>query len=177
MERCISPRPATLNASVESVSVTLRETSFRVSFKRRSRRFREVTYFPSRPAKGESFTTKVISMVGAEIWTKGRGFGSVGITDRIPDGDIADAGDCDDIAGVGFCDSFLCQTVVFVDIGRSQFFAGVVIMVIADDDVLILGEFALFDSPHRNPADEFVVVQCGDQHLKRLIVIGLWSGM
>ena len=44
------------------------------------------------------------------------------------------------------------------------------------DDILILGEFAPFDSPHRNPADEFVVVQCGDQHLKRLIVIGLWSG-
>ena len=28
---------------------------------------------PSRPAKGESLTEKVISMVGAEIFTKGRG--------------------------------------------------------------------------------------------------------
>ena len=28
---------------------------------------------PSRPAKGLSFTEKVISMVGAEIFTKGRG--------------------------------------------------------------------------------------------------------
>ena len=31
-----------------------------------------MTYFPSRPAKGESLTEKVISMVGAEIFTKGR---------------------------------------------------------------------------------------------------------
>ena len=39
----------------------------------RSRRFREVTYLPSRPAKGLSLTEKVISMVGSEILTKGRG--------------------------------------------------------------------------------------------------------
>ena len=73
MDRCISPRPATLKASVESVSLTRRETSFKVSRMSRSRRFREVTYLPSLPAKGESLTEKVISMVGAEIFTKGRG--------------------------------------------------------------------------------------------------------
>ena len=42
MERCISPLPATLKASVESVSVTLRETSFSVSLMRRSLRLREM---------------------------------------------------------------------------------------------------------------------------------------
>ena len=50
MERLISPRPATLKASAEPVSVTRRETSFSVSRKRRSRSWRLVTNLPSRPA-------------------------------------------------------------------------------------------------------------------------------
>ncbi len=74
MERLISPRPATLKLSVLfSTSVTRRDTSFRVSRMRRSRIWREVTNLPSRPAKGLSLTEKVISMVGAEIFTKGSG--------------------------------------------------------------------------------------------------------
>ena len=52
---------------------TWRETSFKSSFSSRSRRLREVTYLPSLPAKGESLTAKVISMVGSEIFTKGSG--------------------------------------------------------------------------------------------------------
>src|SRR5699024_11815923 len=35
--------------------------------------WREVTNLPSRPAKGESLTEKVISMVGAEIFTNSMG--------------------------------------------------------------------------------------------------------
>ena len=51
MDRLISPRPATLKASVApSISVTRRDTSFRVSRNRRSRSWREVTNLPSRPA-------------------------------------------------------------------------------------------------------------------------------
>ena len=72
MEMCISPRPATLNASVPC-SVTCRETSLRSSRCRRSRRLRDVTYLPSLPANGESLTENVISMVGSEIFTKGSG--------------------------------------------------------------------------------------------------------
>ena len=56
-----------------SVSVTRRETSFMVSRISRSRSWREVTNLPSRPAKGESLTEKVISMVGAEIFTNSMG--------------------------------------------------------------------------------------------------------
>ena len=78
IERCISPRPATLKLSVLSVSRTRRLTSFRVSRKSRSRRAREVTNLPSVPAKGLSFTEKVISMVGAEIFTKGSASGQSG---------------------------------------------------------------------------------------------------
>ena len=74
MDRLISPRPATLKPSVlPSISLTRRDTSFRVSRKRRSRIWREVTNLPSRPAKGLSLTEKVISTVGALIFTKARG--------------------------------------------------------------------------------------------------------
>ena len=62
-----------MKESVESVSLTRRDTSFMVSRNRRSRSWREVTNFPSRPAKGESLTEKVISMVGAEIFTNSMG--------------------------------------------------------------------------------------------------------
>ena len=74
MDRDISPRPATLKESVEfSTSLTFRDTSFRVSRNSRSRSWRLVTNLPSRPAKGESLTEKVISMVGAEILTNSMG--------------------------------------------------------------------------------------------------------
>ena len=73
MDRLISPRPATLKPSVlPSISVTRRETSFKVSRISRSLIWREVTNLPSRPAKGLSLTEKVISRVGALIFTKGR---------------------------------------------------------------------------------------------------------
>ena len=72
MDRDISPRPATLKAVSLSVSETFRDTSRSVSRYSRSRSWREVTNLPSLPAKGESLTEKVISMVGALIFTKGR---------------------------------------------------------------------------------------------------------
>ena len=78
MDRCISPRPSTRKLSVESVSFTCSETSFSSSRYSRSRIWREVTYFPSLPAKGESLTEKVISMVGSLILTKGMETGAAG---------------------------------------------------------------------------------------------------
>ena len=60
------------------ISDTRRETSFSVSRNSRSRSWREVTNLPSRPAKGESLIEKVISIVGAEIFTKGSGSTALG---------------------------------------------------------------------------------------------------
>ena len=54
-------------------SSTRRDTSVCSSRIRRARRCREVTYLPSRPAKGESLTEKVTATVGSETLTKGRG--------------------------------------------------------------------------------------------------------
>ena len=77
-ERCISPRPATRKLSVVSPSVTRRDTSRSSSRYRRSRRWREVTNLPSLPAKGESLTEKVISIVGSETLTNSSGSTAVG---------------------------------------------------------------------------------------------------
>ena len=71
MDRCSSPRPQTSNESVVSVSFTRRDTSVCSSFISLARRWRLVTYWPSRPAKGLSFTEKVMVTVGSEIFTKG----------------------------------------------------------------------------------------------------------
>ena len=70
-DRCSSPRPETLKQSAESVSSTRRETSVFSSRIRRSRRWREVTYLPSLPASGLSFTMKFMEIVGSEIFWNG----------------------------------------------------------------------------------------------------------
>ena len=75
IESCSSPRPITLNESVLSVSSTRNETLVSSSFCRRSRRLREVTYVPSRPANGEVFTVNCIAMVGSSIVMCGSGAG------------------------------------------------------------------------------------------------------
>ena len=76
IERCISPRPSTRNDSALSVSCTASDTSLRSSLISRSRKCRDVTNFPSRPAKGLSLTENVISTVGSEIFTNGIGSNS-----------------------------------------------------------------------------------------------------
>ena len=78
MERCNSPRPETRKASVVSVSSTRRETSVCISFISRARKWREVTNWPSVPAKGLSLTQKVMETVGSSIFTNGRGSAMAG---------------------------------------------------------------------------------------------------
>ena len=65
MPRCSSPRPETVWVSGLSVSST-RSATFRSSSRySRSRSWRLVTYFPSRPAKGPLFTMKSTEIVGS----------------------------------------------------------------------------------------------------------------
>ena len=72
---CSSPRPSTLKASGEPVSSTRIETFVSSSFSRRSRRLRLVTYWPSRPAKGEVLTLNWMAMVGSSMTISGSGAG------------------------------------------------------------------------------------------------------
>src|SRR5699024_4237858 len=60
IDKCNSPRPETIHASGDSVGSTLKETSVCNWVCSRSSILLAVTHFPSRPAKGELFTKKVI---------------------------------------------------------------------------------------------------------------------
>mmetsp|Transcript_38303 Transcript_38303/g.64341 ORF Transcript_38303/g.64341 Transcript_38303/m.64341 type:complete len:261 (+) Transcript_38303:471-1253(+) len=73
MVMCSAPRPLTTNMSDVSPSSTRRAKLRSSSFMRRSRMLREVTYFPSLPAKGEVFTLKVMRTVGSSTLMVGRG--------------------------------------------------------------------------------------------------------
>ena len=64
-----------LEESVLSVSSTRIETLVSSSFSRRSRRLREVTYWPSRPAKGECSPMNCIAIVGSSMAMSGSGAG------------------------------------------------------------------------------------------------------
>src|SRR6266496_2240149 len=71
-ERCSSPRPSTSYVSGDAVSSTRSATFDFVSLNRRSRRLREVTNFPSLPAKGPLFDMNCILTVGSSISSSGR---------------------------------------------------------------------------------------------------------
>ncbi len=65
IDSCSSPRPTTFICSGVSVSSTRSDTLPSSSFSSRSRRLREVTYWPSRPATGDVLTPKIIDTVGS----------------------------------------------------------------------------------------------------------------
>ena len=74
--KCNSPRPDTLNVSVESVSSTFKPTFTSSSLSKRSRILREVTNLPTCPANGESLTMKFMESVGSSIFNIGIGSGA-----------------------------------------------------------------------------------------------------
>ncbi len=75
MASCSSPRPRTLKESAESVGSTRIDTLVSSSLSSRSLMLREVTHLPSRPAKADVFTEKIIDIVGSSIRRGGRGAG------------------------------------------------------------------------------------------------------
>jgi hypothetical protein len=94
----------TLKLSGLPVSSTRMETLVSSSFSRRSRRLREVTYWPSRPASGELLTDNCMAMVGSSMTISGKRRGILDVGDGLADGDAFDAGDGDDVAGLGLLD-------------------------------------------------------------------------
>src|SRR5207249_9725477 len=107
--RCSSPRPATRNWSVESVSSARMETLVSSSLYSRSRRWREVTYLPSRPAKGLVLTEKVIwtVLVDSYGW---HGVRLLGIGQGLADHDLREAGDGHDFARLDLVHLFTFQS-------------------------------------------------------------------
>ena len=64
--------------SGDSVSSIRMATLVRASLKRRSRRCREVTYLPSRPANGDTFEENSMATVGSSMWIGGSATGRSG---------------------------------------------------------------------------------------------------
>ena len=73
----------------------------RSSFIRRSRRLRDVTYLPSRPASGDVLTWKYIASVGSSTMIGGSASGSSSDASVVPIDEVVDAGDEHDVAGRG----------------------------------------------------------------------------
>ena len=91
----------TLTCSGVSVSSIRSDTLPSSSLVSRSRRWREVTYWPSRPASGEVLTPKTIDTVGSSIGDGRNREAMLRIGDGLADGDVLDAGEADDVAGGG----------------------------------------------------------------------------
>ena len=72
---CNSPRPATSMMSVDSVLAILIDTLPRISFCKRSRKWRLVRYLPSLPANGEVLTPKLIRNTGSSTSRRNSGTG------------------------------------------------------------------------------------------------------
>ena len=73
---CNSPRPPISNASLPSLSLKVMATLVSASAKSLSRIIVEVTFLPSRPAKGLSLTMMVTDMVGGSIGVEATGASS-----------------------------------------------------------------------------------------------------
>ena len=71
-DKCNSPLPETTNLSGLSPGSTLKATLCISSCSSLSFRFLDEMYFPSLPAKGESFTWKVMLTVGSSTERGGR---------------------------------------------------------------------------------------------------------
>ena len=70
---CNSPRPPISKASRFALSVKVIATLVSASANKRSRITVEVTFLPSRPARGESFTVMLTDMVGGSIGVERNG--------------------------------------------------------------------------------------------------------
>ena len=83
----------------------------------RSRRFRDVTYWPSRPAIGDVLTPKIIDTVGSSTGMRGMATRCSGLGDRLADRDVLDAGETDDVAGGRLLDLHALQAVEHEQLG------------------------------------------------------------
>ena len=121
IDSCSSPRPSTFICSGVSVGSTRIETLPSSSRSRRSLIWRDVTYWPSRPAIGDVLTPKIIETVGSStaIGVSARPVLDVG--NRLADGDVLDAGQADDVAGGGVGDVDAAQPFEREELGDLRF--------------------------------------------------------
>ena len=109
------PRPETENSSVPRNGSTRRATFLSSSRSSRSRRWRLVRYFPSRPANGEVFTPKVIFSVGSSTFSRGSAPGRLGVGHRVADLHPFQPHHGADVAGVDLLDLDAAEVLEHVD--------------------------------------------------------------
>ena len=108
---------------------------------------------------------------------EGQRLHAAGRADGVADGDVADTAEGDDVARRGLGDGLLTQSVELIHAdGLGPLGRRVGIVVVAHRDLLILPEHAPLHAADGDAPHELVVVDGADQHLERLIQIGLRRG-
>ena len=113
---------------------------------------------------------------GADLH-KLQGLHGLGGADGVADGDIADAGHGDDIAGGDLGDGHPVQAVELINGGGLGLLADLVrIVVVAHHDLLVLLQGAPLNAAHGDAAHKLVIVNGGHQHLEGGVHVHVGGG-
>ena len=78
------------------------------------------TLSPSWPANGPSLMRNIMASVGGSIGWARNGVSTLGIAQRVGDGRLGDAGDGDDVAGLGDVDGRALQAAEGQHLGHAR---------------------------------------------------------
>ena len=144
------------------------------SFSSRSRRWREVTNVPSRPANGDVFTVKVMAMVGSSIVDLGQRRGRLRMGDGFADGDAFDTGDGQHVARPAFGLFHPVQPFERVQLGDAGFLQRAVQL--ADAHLVAQVQRAVEDAADGQAAQVVAVVEVGHLQLQHAVRIAGRAG-
>ena len=114
---------------------------------------------------------------GGGDFHKGQRLHALRGADGVADGDVADAGHGDDVAGGGLGDGLLAQALELVHgHGLGLLGRGVGVVIVAHGDLLILLQDAALHPADGDAAHELVIVDGGHQHLEGLVQVRLRGG-
>ena len=130
----------------------------------RSRRLREVTHWPSRPANGDVLMVNVIAMVGSSIWIGGSGLGVSALVTVSPM--VMPSTPAMARMSPGRADGLVHALQAFerVQLGDLGFVNGAVEL--ADGDFVAVAQRAVEDAADGEAAQIVAVIEIGDQHLQ-----------
>ena len=164
MDSCSSPRPFTVKASLVLARSMTRLTLVSSSFSSRSHTWRDVTYFPSFPRKGESFIWNVIAIVGSSICMAGRASGLSPPASVSPRSILSNPATGHDVAGIRLADLALFQAAVLEELGDLSLHR---LALLLEERNLVPGpERAVVYLPGPDLADVIVVFHRGHQELR-----------
>ncbi len=149
-----------------------RATFVRISFTRRSQMCRAVTSLPSLPASGLSFDGEFHldgRRIDRDVGQRGARFG---ITNGFADEHVFEAGEADDVAGVGFLDFDTLHAFEMED-GR-DFVLGDFAMAVTADGGITEFHFAFVNFSERNTSEVIAVIEICHEHLETIAGFRAW---